>query len=400
MKKTFLIIISTLLGFGILTFEFTSYASPLRLMAMGDMQGIVEDESDYLYDVTALQSIQNNHISLFSGITNYVNTFNKNNLNDFTTDYDRSGSSSPYNVTTAFKGNNGVAIYASYFNQNVDSDMSYFTSTGIDWSYKEYDVTAKKIGYFESSSLGISYKVNDWLIIGATAKNSSFNFHYVERALCASPSIETIENEYDETSTKFYSGTYLRLCNEKAFLSLYSKSSLASVAAGYQFIPGVFSFDFLYDDDSVDNDILKRREAGGITIKPFDNLTCAIGMTQNWFTFLGEKSIISANLGAEYILNNALAVRFGTILKGPYYNHFALSDDNLLDLTFGIGYKIGPCSFELSALYYQDVPTNSFNYWNAVPNPDLSELSRRVYGDHSVSDQHNLLLMTGFEFIF
>jgi len=61
MKKAILYFI---LIFILVTNGGNSYASTLRLMAMGEMQGIVEDDSDYKIDIASIASRQKNSLSV------------------------------------------------------------------------------------------------------------------------------------------------------------------------------------------------------------------------------------------------------------------------------------------------------------------------------------------------
>jgi len=383
------------------TFGFVSYASSLRLMAMGDMRGIVEDESDYIYDVTVLPFIKNNQLNISSGTVNYSESFENTN-SDLKADYARSGKCGLYNMALAYKLNNDLAVYTSYFNQNIDSEMSYYASSGIDGPYKEYDVTSRKSGYIESTNIGIGYRTFDWLVLGAVAKSESVNYRYLENGIITLGGSGIVENKYKKTDILTASGVAIRLFNERAFLSFGYNALTPTIAAGYKIYPETLAFKAIFYGEAFDDSSISvyGRGAAGFTLKPVNNFICAISFAGTQNKVNRENMTSSSHLGIEYNLNEIYVIRGGTIYKGHLDHMFDKKVYGPMDLTFGIGYKQNNYSFELSALYYQDVPISVFNYWNAVPDRNLSRLTPFVYRDHTISQQRNLLLIMGMEYVF
>ncbi len=381
------------------------HCSSLRLMAMGDMQGIMEDESDYLYDVTALSTLKNSQIYLSSGISNLSNSFPKQT---YPHSYDeRTSAGGFHNINVALKLSDQIAMYTAYSNMNVNSDISYFTFTGVDLTEKDYDVNTNKKGYFESLEIGLSYKALDWLVLGASSKRGEANFHYSEEADIISGGSGHISNEYDEVIIKDVPGIFTRIFNNNAYLALYYQAGnktgdVISANGDYQVIPNLLSAHFMsnYTDLYEIPIATQRRQAAGISLKLFKNTTLGFGAAKNWYFVNSDKNVFtSTNAGIEYKIYDDLSVLCGAILKNLPADTNYLETNNLLDLTFGVNYRKADYSFELACVYYQDVPVNMSNFWNTIP-PMTGLQSPGDGREHLISGQRNMLILGGLECSF
>ncbi len=139
------------------------YCSPLRLLAMGDMQGILDDDSDYLYDIGFLAVTAKNNVS----ISNLSNSF-KESLpqNNFTPAYpsdvldlSRSGDRSASDVDAVYRFSSWSAMCLHYQDQSKSYNSSYVVSTS------ETDQLSRQ-GTTDQAMVGLGFDVADWMSIG------------------------------------------------------------------------------------------------------------------------------------------------------------------------------------------------------------------------------------------
>jgi len=373
MKKVFILLI--LISIAALVAS-ACYSSPLRLMAMGDMQGIVEDESDYLQDTTALAFIKNNQLTSSALSSNFSNSFDKTALSlpdIYTRAYDWSGIRGLCDLSMNYKINDPLSMFIQYSNQNNDYEMSYISINDLDT--RAYDVSVVRKGTMQTTSTGLSYKALDWLVLGAVYKQYYLADHYNEEGnyttIGTIPPVVTGEYSASYSKQSFTSMMLydIRAFNKDSYLSfryegnIFNPSSSVAInsdryviAGAYKILSGMATLRAGYSRKYQYTNAWEERTASGLQVKPSKWITIGFGFAEDDSeSSAGHYKISSAHLGTEYILNESLFLRGGAISKNRPYNKDSVTP-NYLDYTLGIGYQLSSLSIEFSYLNYQNIP--------------------------------------------
>jgi hypothetical protein len=380
------------------------YSSPLRLMAMGDMQGIVEDDSDYLRDTTALAFLKNNQLTLSALSNSFSNSFDKSAVSspqfDFSSRaYDWSGTRGLYDFSMNYKINDPLSMFVQYSDQDNNYKMSYLYNYDLDLDHHAYDVSVVRKGAMQTTSAGLSYKALDWLVLGVAYKQYYLSDRYNE------------DGEYNNTGaippigTGTYSISYskqsltsmmlydLRFFNKDAYLSWRYEGNIFNpsysdsvafdrycVAGAYRIFSGMATLNAGYSRDFQYTKAFDDRSSVSLQMNPTKWITFGLGYVyDDSDSNAGHYTTSSQHFGTEYAINENLYLRGGAVIKeppdcintvpgsGPYS-----STVNYHDYSLGIEYKLSNLSIELSYLNYQNIPDWADNWSAYTESPEIT----------------------------
>lgn len=104
-----------------------SCASIVRLLALGDMQGIVTDDSDYENNIADLASLNQRKVSSFYSYNYFSNIIAQNDSPSATIrDYERIGLAEEYGVNTVYPLNSSLIVEISYLQKKARLQISLY----------------------------------------------------------------------------------------------------------------------------------------------------------------------------------------------------------------------------------------------------------------------------------
>ncbi len=353
-------------------FEFfiPSFASTVRLMAMGDMQGIIEDETDYERDLTSFDFKQKN-VSSFYLYNNYGSDLFQNFPSYLITDLERKGAQDRYQLNAVYPLNSKFIVGIEYSRSTREYRSAYID---IDGNIQ----TLKRAGDTETKSVMAGYALTDWCNLGLVYDNNQQNDDY--------SGTETLwEGVTAKESSSFSGLSYgVKLYNPSYWFNL----SMGEIKEGnltsktdqgtetYKSSgPGrisLFLGGTLFDGKLRMNYGGYIRKFGygfqenvliGAQVKPSDQWLVGVGMTNDLTTSQHfDFYDYSVRLGAEYLVPqvSGLKVRGGMIIRSSevrdnsYWTPIKYIA-NCHDYSLGIGYDWGKAKLDFAYKNYQDV---------------------------------------------
>ena len=351
-----------------------SYASTLRLLAMGDMQGIVEDETDYELDITSFAFKQKN-VSIEYANNYFSNSFPQNDVPSVLIyDLERKGSQDKYQINTVYPINSDLVLGIGYTNETRDFRSSYLNSSGN-------MQTLKRTGNTELRSIVMGYALADWFNLGLAYDDNLVNDDYSGTEI----SREGVVAKESSGSRGLSYG--IRLYNPSFWFNLtlgeiknanltsqtisttevYRSSGpgRVSLLVGGKLLDGRLRINYGAFGKKIGYG-LQMRSLLGAEIKPFDELTLGLGYTydinsSHYFDFYN----FASKLGVEYTVPwiSALKLRGGLINRLCEFGwEFGRSTINFQDYTLGAGYDWGKIKFDFAYKNYQDASGSGTNW--------------------------------------
>jgi hypothetical protein len=395
-------------------------------MAMGDMQGIVEDESNYLQDTTALTFIKNNQLTMSALSSNFSNSFDINSFppyyySSYARAYDWSGTRGLYDLSMNYKISDPLSMFIQYSNQNNDYEMSYLYHYDFDWIDRTYDVTVIRKGTMQATSAGLSYKALDWLVLGAAYKQYYLTDKFYEDGDFVK---ESVTGEYSTSYSKQSLASMMlydiRFFNKDSYLSLRYEGNIFNpslskgidsngyiVAGAYKIFSGMVTLNAGYSRNYQYTNAWEERTSVGLQVNPAKWITFGLGYVyDDSESKAGYYNTSSIHLGAEYILNESIFLRGGMISKNlpqlnldPNYSGYDSLAVNYHDYTLGIGYQLSSLSIEFSYLNYQNIPDCADNWSAFTESPEITPyVPILVYA--KPSDKRSEVVAIGVNYMF
>jgi len=355
-----------------------SFASTLRLMAMGDMQGIVEDESDYQFDITSFDFKQNKNLSVEYFNTYFSNYFPQNDVpSNLIYDLERKGAEDQYRLNAFYPIDSNLAVGIGYSKATRDFRSSYINSNGD-------AQTLKRVGNTEMKGIIVGYALTDWFNLGLAYDDNVVNDDYTGTEASR-------EGVFASENSNFSGLSYgIKLYNPSFWFNLTMgdikntnlTSQVISTTEVYRSSgPGRMSL--LVGGKLLDGKVrinyggfgkkigygTQMRSLLGTQIKPIDELTLGFGYTYDlntsqYFDFYN----LASRIGVEYALPRLGALKFrgGLInrsceIRGAFWG-LGRSTTNFQDYTFGAGYDWGKIKFDFAYKNYQDVSGSGINW--------------------------------------
>jgi hypothetical protein len=403
MKKAILYFI---LIFILVTSGGNSFASTLRLMAMGEMQGIVEDDSDYKIDTASIASGQKNRISVDYLFSNFTNKFSQN-LTPSSAIYDlqRKGVRDEYQIDAVYQLNPSFTLGLEYSKKIRDYRSSYINQDG-DWQRLERN------GNEELKSIMVGYKVTEWFDLGLVYDDhvQSDNFDGTEASREGVVAKENSSFRGLACGLRFHSpGFWFSLTAGEDRGSDLTSQTISTTEVYRGTGPGRIGLRLggrLWDGKILINYGGHQRKFAynselksflGIQINSYENMILGVGFalkreTSKYLDF----DNYSTNLGIEYSLptNKNMKIRGGVINRYVDVRDFymGVTRSTFQDYTFGLGYDWGKFKFDFAYKNYQDTP-GGVDDWSAVSTPLTKDY---VY---TMTDQRNSIYVfsAGYE---
>lgn len=363
-----------------------AYASSLRLMAMGDMQGIVEDESDYINDISSLLRVKENIVQLDLTSSGYVLSDQGAKTGDF----------------ESFNGNRDISSFSTVLSLSKELRL-FFNSIGFDdenTASINDPVTPfndKASLEFNQSVIGVGYMPSSEYIIGAGLESYSEDFS--NEKIDPSSGVNEVLAEIEEKGTSYdqfysvgYNGpkwywgfsysdpTYNIVSTRKTadYVSdIYVDSKIRNtgpirsnaIICVKDIFPVFNGNTDLKLGNYVHNTPLSaqgRRFVGLEYRSSDDKLLAAFGAEGLMYIYPWDSNdpsdldnyvdITSTNLGIEYKYNESLSLRSGIRSKSIYASY--ISGDHqpyklFYDYSVGISYALSNYIFELALVNYQ-----------------------------------------------
>jgi hypothetical protein len=388
----------------IFLFSVPALTSEIRLMGMGDMQGIIDDDTDYDRDVTFIPSIINSHV--FSDITsnNFVQAFPGNNsvsTPGLLRDFNRSGSGLTANTDILMKLDKNIGVNIKYSEQDR-TYMTRYYDAGVPYSIKRNGDTQQSLVSYGSAP-------TNWFAYGAGYENYSVSDAYTgtETGFPATTCQEDGGMDSVFFGTRFGDNSHYvsfgsglgngMMTSKTASVELMSKN-VNSPSRGHAI--------FCYRT----NDNLITFKGGGYSeVTPFESyvkgllgmqikvakgLLLGVATVQQYF---GDYIIYSRNIGIEHKFNDLVTWRAGIIDKNITYSASPMDRRFFSDYTLGLELNIFPnLSFEGVYRSYEDI-YGAYDTWSAMPN--FIQTNDKTYNYYD-TDKRSDLFMCGLKYTF
>ncbi|MBU1026182.1 MAG: hypothetical protein KKA31_00460, partial [Candidatus Margulisbacteria bacterium] len=205
-KKLF----SLLLGLALMVLPLTGYsfAYNLRLMTMGDAEGLINEGNDYSNYIEQINGINISNVSVAHLNDSFSCGFPQNNRpSSYIYDLEKKGVRQGYDLNFAQPFSNGFNLGILYFNEARDYRSSYINSSG---NFQMLN----RAGRAEAKTVILGYKLTDWFDL-AVAYDDTAQFDTYGGT-------ETTREGVVKQESSFYRGlSYgLRLYNENCWFNL------------------------------------------------------------------------------------------------------------------------------------------------------------------------------------
>jgi len=369
------------------------YCSPLRLMAMGDMQGIVEDESDYSMNIARIIDVNKDYISAFSSSNKYSSDLNDFNVppkssNPSRIIQDDEGVRSKTCFRLVKKINENVGIYIENTSRNIQSRLNATAVTTITTSeqlsrYSDY-FTTLGIGYgiTDNMSLGIGYDwYNDWSgDFNAAFGGLRYKFLNYELDMDLGEKKESqifsFDTPYVNSKTvsrqRYLAALSMALFNDSLLLSFGQRSSIyfydgySNRYAGmqYKLTDNILLAYGISDADFADTWFFNKYSYNrvGLEIKPFffNGLVLQCGLGEKRFSVVSQeenfKSATNITCGIQYALFDNISIEFA---QKAYKGYLYLEDFD----EYGAGSMPIPMGYN-SNNYFSIDESNNYNTYS------------------------------------
>ncbi len=377
----------------------SSYAYNLRLMAMGDAEGLVNEGMDYSNYIEQINGVKKANVSI-SHLDNFFSySFPQNNQpSSFIYDLEKKGVRQGYELNFAQPFSNGLNLGLLYFNEARDYRSSYINSSG------NFQMLNRN-GRAEAKTIILGYKLTDWFDLAVayddTAQFDSYGGTEISR-----------EGVVKQESSVYRGLSYgLRLHNENYWLNLslseYQKSTIPADVGGLlgsynRNAPGRMSLMLgsrMLDGKLIVNYGAYSKRIGmvsdldgglGVQVIPYEDVILMFGAKlKQAIDQQGSYLFLSYNLGCEFPLNEVCVLRGGLISKENKIANdylFSIVEENLLDFTLGLGYVWDRLKFDVLYYNYQGLLGGSYKWMTT------STLLSNSYV-YTPTDQRNYLYM-------
>ncbi len=359
-----------------------SCASPLRLMAMGEMQGIVEDDTDYERDITSYDFKQKN--ASIGYLSNYFsNSLPQNTTpSDLIYDLERKGTQDKYQLDAVYPVNSILAVGIGYCKETRDFRSSYVNSSGN-------TQTLKRTGNTELKNIVLGYALADWFNLGLAYDDNIQSDDFTGTEISR-------EGVVAKESSAFRGLSYgLKMYNPSFWFNLslgeikegnITSQTISTTEVYRSSSPGRISL--LIGGKLLDGRIRinyggfgrkitygsQTRSLLGMQINPREDLIIGLGYTYdlNSGRYLDFYDL-SSKIGFEYAIPHIEDFKFraGLINKTVKARNFGFilpDETNFQDYALGFGYKWGNINLDFAYKNYQNVPGES-DSWAAVSTP-------------------------------
>jgi len=369
-----------------------AFSSNLRLLAMGEMQGIVEDESDYELNPAEIASKQNRSLEIDYFSNSYGNYFPRNNYpSDLIYDLERKGGEDNYKVRAVYGIGPKYRLGIIY-----DKNQEDFRSAYV--NYAGHTHTLRKIGNSEIMQVILGYPFADWANVAIAYNGSSVRNDF--------SGTEATREGVQAKENSAYSGLAcgIKLYNPWFWFDLavgetkdvaLTSQTLSQVYTYHKNSPGMISY--LLGAKLLENKVRVNcggysRSMGyetqshsflGVEMHPQNSLILGIGSdydlkTAGYFDFCS----IATKVGAEYLLPQIknLKLRAGIISRAFNLGRSYFEDAYVYcqDYTCGLGYEWGRFKLDFAYKNYEDV-TGLGENWLTTSTP-LSPIYIFTYG--------------------
>jgi hypothetical protein len=315
-----------------------SYCSSLRLMAMGDMQGIIDDDSDYLWDVAYLPFVGKSSVSISYLDNAFQADLPNNNITPVFSDIidlNRNGNRNAYNADIVEKFGPSFAMNLRLNNETRDFSSTYIDETGAEQKLERKGTTTQGVA-------GLAYDIGDWLALGIGYESYITDDQYTG----SEPSREGINcSEQGDSKGLTYS---LRFHSPDFFFTLGSGGQETSVLEtkddtegliGTRSITGPVNSHLMIGGKLLSGKLELRygaflhktpygdngRSLLGMQIMPFKQLVIGLGSCLDMDSCFVD--ITKSMIGVEYSITNNIKLRCGLENKSVVSYHYA--DDSL-----------------------------------------------------------------------
>jgi hypothetical protein len=359
---------------------FSAYGSELRLMGMGELQGIIDDDTDYLYDITALPTVKSSQISVWQMTNSFSNYFPMNNApSTYILELRREGSNNNNSINGIFKFGRQFAVAVHSDLKLRDFFATYLDSLGV-------QQTLKRKGSSNTKFAGFGYSPVYWFTFGAGYEEQLMDDVYTGSETTRPDGADGINCEETGHARSVFYG--LRFGYPAMYVSFGAGggSSLletedrtqgiigqvrgrglerASMMFGSKFFSGRVGIKYGYFSKMTPTGN-EGKSLLGIEIRPGRNLTMGFG---SCYEIYDDFYTSTFNVGLEYSLTSDFKFRCGMVDKVIRYSWGIIDlkdSQNLQDYTLGFEYKItGSLVLEGAYKDYADV-YGGYNNWCAA----------------------------------
>jgi hypothetical protein len=380
-----------------------TFASDIRLFSMGDMQGVIEDESDYNRDVTFIPAIRNSRVSNVFTDNHFDQRFPGNDcilapwaLQDYT----RQGRSTTNNYDMLIKVDRSSGFAFQYEEQNRDYISHYYDATSAPQTIKRY-------GYTTKSTIAYGSALSSWFAYGLGYENLAMSDKYVGTVTSLSGTNcredgtvngAFIGARFGDISRYFsvgYGGGYGDLVSkddtgELFYQKIYAPSR-SHAAVSYRMPDNIITFKAMAYSSvyPTDNNV---KSIVGMQIRPVQGMIFGIATSSQ---YCGQYIIYRRHIGFEQKLTDFFTWRLGAVDKSINYDISQYQRRFFSDSMAGFELRIfSNLSIEGAYMNYTDVygPTET---WSSIPH--VVQTSAYSFSN---TESRNELFLGGIKYTF